>query len=94
MTKQELVNEMSEELGLTKKKTGETLNAMIEEIVLTLENGGKFVQPGFGTFKTVEKSEREGINPATKKRMLYPKKIKLKFKPSKLLKDEINEDNK
>lgn len=92
MTKQELIAEMSRELSLTKKKTSETLNAMIEEISSVLESGGKFVQLGFGTFKTSESKEREGINPATKKRMLYPKKIRLKFKPSRNLKDEINED--
>ena len=41
MTKQDLINEMSAELGITKKLCGETLNAMIEEIVSTLEKGGK-----------------------------------------------------
>ena len=93
MTKQELLNEMSQELGLTKKKTGESLSVMLEEIVSTLESGGKFVQPGFGTFKTCETKEREGINPATGKRMLYPKKIKMRFKPSPNLKDDINGEN-
>ena len=54
MTKHELVAEMSKELGITQKKCGETLNVLLEEIVRTLEIGGKFVQPGFGTFKTAE----------------------------------------
>ncbi len=91
MTKQELVNEMSQELGITKKKTAETLGAMIEEIVHTLEDGGKFVQSGFGTFKTAETKEREGVNPATGKRMVYPQKVKMRFKASKNLKEDINE---
>lgn len=91
MTKQELVSEMATELGLSKKKCNETLNAMLEEIVLALEAGNRFVQPGFGSFKTVETKERIGRNPATGKKMLYPKKIRLKFKASEKLKDEINE---
>lgn len=91
MTKQELVSEMATELGLSKKKCNETLNAMLEEIVLALEAGNKFVQPGFGSFKAAEAKERIGRNPATGKKMLYPKKIRLKFKASEKLKDKINE---
>ncbi|MCR5494023.1 MAG: HU family DNA-binding protein [Treponema sp.] len=91
MTKQELVNEMASELGITKKLCGETLNTMLEEIVKTLETGGKYTQPGFGTFKTAERNEHVGRNPATGKKMLYPKKRRLKFKVSDILKDEINE---
>lgn len=91
MTKQELVGEMSENLEISKKKCNETLNVMIEEIVSTLENGGKFIQKGFGTFKTQESNERIGYNPQTGQKMLYPKKIKVKFKASDKLKDEINE---
>ena len=91
MTKQDLINEMSAELGITKKLCGETLNAMIEEIVRTLETGGKFTQPGFGSFKTSLKNERVGRNPVTDKKMLYPKKLRVKFKASDILKDDINE---
>ena len=91
MTKQELVSEMATELGLSKKKCNETLNAMLEEIVAALEAGNKFTQPGFGSFKTAETKERTGRNPVNGKKMLYPKKIRLKFKASEKLKDEINE---
>lgn len=91
MTKQELVSEMSQELGITKKQCSETLNVMLEEIVSALEKGNKFTQPGFGSFKPVEVNERVGRNPATGKKMLYPKKIKMKFKASDKLKDDINE---
>lgn len=91
MTKHELISEMSQELGITQKKCNETLNVMIEEIVSALESGSKFVQPGFGTFKTTETKERIGRNLANGKNMLYPKKRKLRFKSSEMLKDEINE---
>ncbi len=91
MTKQELVTEMATELGLSKKKCNETLNAMLEEIVLALESGNKFTQPGFGSFKPVETKERVGRNPSNGKKMLYPKKIRLRFRASEKLKDEINE---
>ena len=91
MTKQEIVSEMAGELGITKKQCAEALNVMIEEIVTTLEHGGKFVQNGFGTFKTAERKEHIGVNPQTGKKYIYPKKLRAKFKASDLLKDEINE---
>ncbi len=91
MTKQELVSEMAETLKISKKQCKETLNAMLEEIIQALSEGKRFVQPGFGTFKTTETNEHIGRNPITQKKMLYPKKIKLKFKASDKLKGEINE---
>ena len=91
MTKQELVSEMSENLEISKKKCLQTLNVMIEEVVSTLENGGKFIQPGFGTFKVTETKERISRNPQTGQKMLYPQKLRVRFKTSDKLKDEINE---
>ena len=91
MTKQEVVATMSSELGITKKQCGKTLNQMLECIIEALETGKKFMQPGFGTFKTVDTLERVGINPSTGQKMIYPKKRRLKFKSSEKFKDEVNE---
>lgn len=91
MTKHDLVNELSAELGITKKLCNETLDVMVEEIVRALETGGKYMQPGFGTFKTADSNPRIRRNPATGRKMLYPKKRRLKFRVSETLKDEINE---
>ncbi len=91
MTKQEIVSQMAGELGITKKQCAETLDTMLEEIVSTLEKGGKFVQNGFGSFKTAERKEHIGVNPQSGKKWIYPKKLRAKFKASDILKDEINE---
>lgn len=91
MTKQEIIAQMSLELGITKKQCNETLNQMLECIVEALEAGKKFCQPGFGTFKTVDYSQRVGINPVSAQKMVYPKKRRLKFKVSEKFKEEINE---
>ncbi len=89
MNKQELTDEMSAALGITKKCCGETIGLMVEEIISAVERDGKYVQPGFGTFRTAVSGERIGVNPATGQKMRYPKKRKLKFKVSSVLKDEI-----
>ena len=91
MTKYELVSEMAENLEISKKKCTEAFNVMIEEIVSTLEEGGRFTQNGFGTFKVQETNERVGFNPQTGQKLIYPKKMRVRFKLSPKLKDEINE---
>lgn len=90
MTRRDMINEMADELKLERKTCTNVLNAFIEGIVHALETGGKYTQPGFGTFKTAETKERVGRNPATKQKMLYPKKLKIRFKASDILKDELN----
>ena len=47
---------------------------------------------GFGQFTLVERPEREGVNPASpKEKITIPSSKAVKFKPSKTLKDLVNE---
>jgi DNA-binding protein HU-beta len=91
MTRQELIKELSASAELSKKDCSTVVSAVLDEITKTLEKGGKYTQAGFGSFETIISSERTIRNPFTKKKMLYPKKKKIKFKPSKAFKDRLNE---
>lgn len=93
MTKQEMCFQLSQKLGQTQKDTKKTMNAFLEEISCVLEEGKTYSQTGFGSFKTVLLKERIGFNPSKKLKMKYPKKIKMKFKASDLLKNDVNEEN-
>ncbi len=90
MTKDDFVGEMATGLDLSKSRCRIVFDTMIEEIVRVLETGGKYTHPGFGTFRTADTAAHCGRNPASGKKMLYPKKRRLRFKPSDILKDEIN----
>jgi len=90
MKKDELITLVSEEAGITKKSAGEAVNAVIEGIASTLEKGDTISLPGFGSFKVVEKSAREGRNPATGEKIQIAASRAIKFTPGAPLKDRLN----
>ena len=91
MNKQELIKELARRSDLTQKSARAAVDAILEEIVLILEEGESYNQTGFGTFKTEVKNERVTYNPAVKKKMLLPVSRKVIFRPSDRLKRFINE---
>ena len=91
MTKQELIRELANRLSLSQKTVKQVTDTVLEEICLVLEEDESYSQTGFGSFKTEVKKERISYNPTAKKKMLLPKKRKILFRPSSLLKGEINE---
>ncbi|MBN2051798.1 MAG: HU family DNA-binding protein [Spirochaetales bacterium] len=91
MTKQELIKELAARSEITQKDAREVLEAILEEIVLILEEGDHYNQPGFGTFRSEIKNERISYNPSLKKRMRLPVSRKATFRPSEKLKRRINE---
>lgn len=80
MNKSELINAMAEKSALSKADAKKALEAFIETVTEELQNSGKVALVGFGTFSVVEKSERTGINPATKQQITIPAKKVAKFK--------------
>ena len=63
MTKQEIIDEMSSELNITKKQCNETMRTLIEETVSAVDRDDKFIQPGFGSFVAVVRDKHIGKNP-------------------------------
>ncbi len=91
MNKQELVRELAKRLSLSQKTVKDVLDKTLEEITLIMEEGESCSQTGFGTFKTEVKNERIGFNPSLKKKMILPKRRKVLFRPSSILKGKVNE---
>ena len=91
MNKQELVRELANRLSLSQKTVKTVLDTTLEEIALVMDEGENYNQTGFGTFKTEVKKERIGFNPSVKKKMILPKKRKVLFRPSSILKGKVNE---
>ena len=95
MNKTELIEKLAKKTGLTLKDAGMAVNAIFDAtpgkgiIAVELDAGGKVTLPGFGTFKTVHKKERTGINPRTKETIKIPAKNYAVFKPGKTLKDRV-----
>ena len=80
MNKTELVNAIAEKAGLTKVDAKNALDATIEAIGEALANNDKVALVGFGTFATVEKAARQGINPRTKEKVEIADRKAVKLK--------------
>ena len=90
MNKSELVANMAEKSGLTKKDTEKALAAFFESVQGALVEGDKVQLIGFGTFEVRERSARKGRNPQTGKEIDIPAAKNPVFKAGKALKDAVN----
>ena len=84
MKKSTLISESAKKAGLTLAQTKAALEAICEVIRTdVVVNQDKIILPGFGTFDSVVRPARTGINPATLEKIQIPETRKVKFKPSK-----------
>ena len=65
LTKDHIINSLSNQLDLPKRKSAALFQSMLETIKETLESGEDVLISGFGKFLVKEKNERRGKNPAT-----------------------------
>lgn len=90
MGKQELVEFVAAETGLTKADAARALDATIKGITTGLKKEGKVTLVGFGTFSAKTRAAREGINPLTKQPLTIPAKTVASFKAGSKLKEALN----
>jgi len=90
MNKADLINEVSSKVDLTKTKTSDVIDAIVESIKAALNSGEKVTLVGFGTFQTAERKERKGRNPKNGAEILIPAKTVAKFKPGSSLQASVN----
>lgn len=91
MTKKEFVEEIVEK-GLAKTKVDATKIAecVIEIIRDGIVNNNPLAITGFGKFEVVDVQARVGRNPQTGEEVKIPARKKIKFVPSKELKESVN----
>lgn len=90
MNKNELVDSMAAETGLTKANTAEALDAIVASITNALKKGDEVRLVGFGTFAVSKKAATTGRNPRTGETIKIAAKKMAKFKAGKGLQDSIN----
>lgn len=90
MNKTELINAMAEKSGMSKSNSKKALEAMIDTISSELKKGEHISLLGFGTFSTVKREKRNGINPQTKKPITIPARTAVRFKAGSLLTEKVN----
>ena len=90
LTKQDVVNSVSDSSGLDKKSSAAALDAVIQTLSDALANGDSIGLIGFGTFEVKERAAREGRNPQTGAKIKISKKSEPTFRAGKQLKDAVN----
>jgi integration host factor subunit beta len=91
MTKADLIDEVSRLAELTRKDSEVIVETIFDSVVRSLRAGDKIEIRGFGSFRTRQRKPRVGRNPKTGERVEVPAKKIPFFKPSKELKDLVND---
>ena len=92
MTKAEIVEQIYEQVGFSKKESAELVEQVFQTIKETLARGEKVKISGFGNFVVRPKNARKGRNPQTGKEILLEARRVLTFKPSLVLKNVLNDE--
>lgn len=90
MTKADLIEEVAKIADITRKDSEVVVETIFDGIVHALRAGDKIEIRGFGSFRTRQRKPRVGRNPKTGDKVEVPAKKIPFFKPSKELKDVVN----
>ncbi|GAC42458.1 HU family DNA-binding protein [Paenibacillus popilliae] len=89
MNKTDLINNISDKSGLTKKDVEAALNGFFGEVTEALSKGDKVQLIGFGTFETRKRAGRTGRNPQTGNTIEIPESTVPAFKAGNKLKEAV-----
>jgi len=90
MTKADIVEQVYQKIGFSKKEASELVELVFNELKHQLVHGDKVKISGFGNFTVKEKKERVGRNPQTGDQIKISARRVLTFKPSQMLKAVLN----
>ncbi|KPK96542.1 MAG: DNA-binding protein [Omnitrophica WOR_2 bacterium SM23_72] len=89
-TKDHIVNSIYNQLDLSKNRSTEIVESLLEIIKKTLASGEDVLISGFGKFCVRDKEKRRGRNPQTGEDMTLRSRRVVTFKCSGVLRDKIN----
>ena len=89
LTKSDIVASVHD-LGLTKKKSVEVIESLLEIIKRSLESSEDVLVSGFGKFCVKDKTKRRGRNPATGEELMLRGRKVVTFKCSGKLRHKID----
>lgn len=94
MNKASLVEKISQESGNNRKQVEDMINSMVDIIIGELKKGNEVSITGFGTFETMVRYARGGVNPQNPSERIQIPEVKVaKFRTGKRLKDSLKGNN-
>lgn len=90
MTKQNIIDIVSDATGLTKVETEAVMNGVMKTIIDSLAENERVELRGFGTFGVKHRMPK-ARNPGTGDAIYLPERYVPTFKPSKIMRSRVNE---
>jgi DNA-binding protein HU-beta len=90
VNKTELAQHLAEKANLQPGQAKSAVDAVSDILSETLSRGGEVNIAGLGKFSVVERSARQGVNPATGEKIQIAASKAPKFTAAKALKDSVN----
>lgn len=94
MTKEKIINDIYNNVGLSKSQSRNVVERLFEITKQTLEKGEDLLISGFGKFVVKKKAARRGRNPQTTEDLHLRARRVVVFKTSGVLRKAINEEAK
>jgi integration host factor subunit alpha len=91
MTKIDIIQEVYEKLGFSKKDAAKIVESVFDIMKQSLAGGEKIKISGFGNFAVKEKKSRRGRNPQTGDEIEISARKVLTFKSSQVLRKILND---
>lgn len=91
MTKNEIIDQIYEKVGMTKRECASIVESTIDIIKNELGKGNAVKISGFGKWTVKSKKDRKGRNPQTGEAMTIGARKVVTFKSSKILSSELND---
>ncbi|MFB9758781.1 HU family DNA-binding protein [Ectobacillus funiculus] len=92
MNKTDIINNVAEQVELTKKDATKAVDAVFDTIFSALKTGDNVQLIGFGNFEIRDRAARIGRNPQTGEEIEIAASKMPAFKPGKALKEAVNPD--
>ena len=89
MTKREIVQSISEDLGLTQLQTKEIVQKVFDAILNSLAKEGRVELRNFGVFEVKRRAPRKARNPRTNETVHVPEKHVVVFKPGRIMQQRV-----
>ncbi|MDP6712718.1 MAG: integration host factor subunit alpha [Nitrospinaceae bacterium] len=93
MTKQDIINQVSNRADLSRSKAEESVETVIDLIKDALGQGEAVILRRFGTFQVRSKSKRMGRNPKTGEEAEISARKVVRFKSGKHFKQAVNDED-
>ena len=94
LTKADLIDSIYNRVGLSKTKSAQVAESLLEIVKKTLEGGEDVLITGFGKFYVKEKRERRGRNPQTGEDIMLGERRVVRFRCSGRLREKLSSQGK